>query len=99
MEHEELVKSYEEKARGARRVTVDLSVPIRVNGVEVSEITLRRPTVGDIRRANADHDSGHIALVAALADVAPKDLDTMDAADFDCVEAVVLGFRGQRVAR
>ena len=101
-EHREAVKAYRQKALGAKSVTVELSTPIKVNGLETRSITLRRPTVGDLRRANAmpgtDNDK-EVALTAALAEMSPEDLDQIDVADFDCVEAVVLGFRRQRVAR
>jgi hypothetical protein len=102
MTHDELVTHYEERARGQRTITVELAVPIKVNGAEKTEITVRRPTVGDIRRAHAsrkDPIDQELWLVAHLCDLAPGDIDQVDKADYDLLEAVIAGFRKQRVAR
>ncbi len=102
-DHRELCERLRKDALGARSITVQLAVPITdSSGAEVRHVTVRRPTVGDIRRSNAA-GSGPVeresALTAALCELAPQDLDKIDAADYDCIEAVILGFRGQRVAR
>jgi hypothetical protein len=100
--HEELVLEYEEKARGATRMTVELGTPFMSSGTPKTAITLRRPTVGDARRAakHAPDDEGRsVYLASLLSNEAPEDIEKIDIADFDLVQAVIVGFRQQRVAR
>ena len=80
--------------------TIALATPFkRADGVTVSEINLRRPTVKDLRRANSrdgsDFEKG-AALIACLADLAPDDLDRMDAADYMAIQKQAESFLSPR---
>lgn len=71
---------------------IKLKHPITADGVELKEITLRRPKVRDLERM--DKVSGEIAkavtLVADLAELSPDQVRELDAEDFTAV-AEVLG--------
>ena len=75
--------------------TIKLNYPIDFEGGKLSEITLRRPKVGDINRATSKA-KGDIAtaieLAAILSDLPPSAIEELDAADFKRVEQVVSGF-------
>jgi hypothetical protein len=99
---EELILEYEAKARGATKVVVELGIPFTSSGAPKTSITLRRPTVGDARRAakHAPDDEGRsVYLAALLSGESPEDIEKIDIADFEIVQAVIIGFRAQRVAR
>ena len=76
---------------------IKLDHPITVDGAKVSEITLRRPTVRDMRVARnsgKDDASQEIALVANLATLAPADVEALDLADYAKVQKALAGFFG-----
>jgi len=70
----------------AARVTVRLSQPTELNGVQCDTITLRAPTVRDIRTASStasgDEEQAELNLFASLAEVGPKDLEGMALKDY-----------------
>lgn len=66
-------------------VTVRLSRPAEVNGVQVDQLRLRAPTVRDIRVAQAgaaDEEQRELNLFASLAEVSPKDLEGLALKDY-----------------
>lgn len=70
----------------ADRVTVTLSRPTELNGVQTDKISLRSPTVRDIRAAQAtggeDDEQRELNLFASLAEVGTKDLEGMALKDY-----------------
>lgn len=81
---------------------ITLSIPFkRADGVTVSEISLRRATVKDLRRVNSggasDFEKG-AALIACLADLSPDDLDRMDAADYMAIQKQAESFLSPRAS-
>lgn len=73
-------------ALDAARVTVTLSKPTVLNGVETDRISLRAPTVRDIRTASStsgdDDEQAELNLFASLAEVSSKDLESMALKDY-----------------
>lgn len=70
----------------ADRVTVTLSKPTELNSVMVDAISLRSPTVRDIRAAQRgtgdDDEQRELNLFASLAEVSAKDLEGMALKDY-----------------
>ena len=75
----------------ADAVTVTLSKPIEANGVQVDTMTLRAPTVRDIRAAQAnaagDDEQREMNLFASLAEVGAKDVEGMTLKDYSRLQA------------
>ena len=71
-----------------------LAYPIQAHGEEVSEITLRRPLVRDLKVL--DEAKGDVArtaaLIGALAGLTPKEVDALDAGDFTRLGQAVADF-------
>lgn len=70
----------------AARVTIRLSQPTELNGVQCDTISLRAPTVRDIRTASVnsagDEEQAELNLFASLAEVGSKDLEGMALKDY-----------------
>ena len=70
----------------ADRVTVTLSKPTELNSMTVDTVSLRSPTVRDIRvaqqGAGADDEQRELNLFASLAEVSAKDLEGMALKDY-----------------
>ena len=67
------------------RVTVTLTMPIVANGIQVDKLSLRAPTVRDIRSAQAgaeDEEQRELGLFASLAEVSVKELEGMALKDY-----------------
>ncbi|ROV57145.1 phage tail assembly protein [Neisseria chenwenguii] len=71
--------------------TVKLKYPARLaTGQTLTELTLRRPKVGDIRAAahlNTDAEQ-ELFIFARLTGLVPEDLDALDFADYKEVQRV-----------
>lgn len=75
---------------------VVLKYPFTSGGKKVEKLTLRRPTVKDLRtvgRFGESDEDKEIGLIATLAGLIPEDMDQMDAADYkalqDCFRAML----------
>lgn len=71
-------------------VTVRLSKPSEANGVQVDQLSLRAPTVRDIRTAQAgsgDEEQRELNLFASLAEVGVKDLEGLALKDYTRLQA------------
>jgi hypothetical protein len=72
-------------------VTVTLSKPSEANGVQVDKVTLRAPTVRDIRAAQStagsDDEQRELNLFASLAEVGTKDLEGLTLKDYSRLQA------------
>jgi hypothetical protein len=70
----------------ADRVTVTLTKPTELNGITQDQITLRAPTVRDIRNASkvadGDEEERELNLFASLAEVGVNDLDGLAYKDY-----------------
>ena len=72
------------------RVTVSLSKPAEANGVQVDKLTLRAPTVRDVRAATSttgDDEQREVNLFASLAEVGVKDLEGLTLKDYTRLQA------------
>lgn len=62
-------------------VTVKLAKPVEANGVKVDVLTLREPTIRQLRTAKAssggDREQEEIVLFSALAEISMADIDNM----------------------
>lgn len=76
--------------------TIRLQYPVTVDGEDIAEITLRRPKVADLKRAEKHKDNFEksIRIIADLAKVSPKVVEELDASDFAAVSAKVGEFMG-----
>lgn len=75
--------------------TINLAYPIqRANGETVTELTLRRPRVGDLREL--DKASGNVSqtalLIGRLGALTPKEVDQLDAEDFTALGQAIADF-------
>ncbi|MFF7861459.1 phage tail assembly protein [Pseudomonas monteilii] len=73
----------------ADSVTVTLTKPTEMNGVKVDTITLRAPTVRDMRissqTSDGDDEQRELNLFASLAEVGVKDLEGLTYKDYNRV--------------
>lgn len=73
------------------RVTVRLSTPSEANGVQVDALTMRAPTVRDVRAAqstdNGDENQRELNLFASLCEVGIKDLEGLALKDYNRLSA------------
>jgi len=70
---------------GADAATVRLSRPAQCNGISVDSLTLRAPTVRDIRlatRVGGDAEERELQLFASLAQVSAQDLEGLKLSDY-----------------
>lgn len=74
---------------------IDLEYPITVDGVEVSSLAMRRPTVADqlaFEEGKGSEARRTVALMANLCDVPPASIQQLDASDFAQLAEVLKGF-------
>lgn len=75
----------------ADRVTVTLSTPGELNGVKQDTITLRAPTVRDIRNStktsDGDDEQRELNLFASLSEVGIKDLEGLTYKDYNRISS------------
>lgn len=75
----------------AESVSVKLSRPAEVNSIQVDSITMRAPTVRDLRTAqaaaNGDDEQRELNLFASLAEVGVRDLEGLFLKDYNRLQA------------
>lgn len=77
---------------------VKLVRPFKVEDRTITEVTIRRPKVRDLRALEKIREPGateldqSIAMTATLCDLPPDAMDEMDAADFASISEVLSGF-------
>ncbi|MEW6490370.1 MAG: phage tail assembly protein [Thermodesulfobacteriota bacterium] len=80
--------------------TLKLDHPVTVDGVEVTELRVRRPKVRDRlaveKGGGSDAEKEH-RLLANLAEVTPKTLEELDLADYLRLQEVLQGFLSPRL--
>ena len=65
--------------------TIKLAYPFSIAGKPVTELSVRRPKVKDLRNASrygSTPAEQEVGLLSALTGCVPEDLDEMDAADY-----------------
>jgi hypothetical protein len=79
--------------------TIKLTEPIKIDGILVSELTLRRPKVRDRlaveRMGNSDAEK-EVALIANLASISREAVEELDLADYSKIQEVLQGFLSQQ---
>ena len=74
---------------------IKLNEPIKIDGISISELTLRRPKVRDrlaVERLGTNDAEKEVALIANLADL-PKDaVEELDLADYAKIQEALQGF-------
>jgi hypothetical protein len=78
---------------------IDLDYSITVDGVEVSSLTMSRPTVADqLAFEDGKGSEAHrtVLMMANLCDVPPGSIREMDGSDFDKLVEVLQGFKKPR---
>lgn len=79
---------------------ITLGTPIKVGGVQVNELTMRRPKVGDRLRADETEGSEarkEVFLFASLCEIAPSEIEDMDMADYTAMQKVFTSFVSSKV--
>ena len=77
---------------------VKLVRPLNVDGQMITDVTIRRPKVRDLRALEKAREPGFteldqgIAMAAALCDLPLAVMDEMDAGDFAAISEVLGGF-------
>lgn len=70
----------------AQGVRVKLSVPSKINGIEVDTLHLRSPTLKEVRTAQkanpGDDEKMELMLFSSLADTGPGDLEGLKLKDY-----------------
>ncbi|WP_265036326.1 phage tail assembly protein [Wolbachia endosymbiont (group A) of Anomoia purmunda] len=78
---------------------IKLTEPIKIDGILVSELTLRRPKVRDRlaveRMGNSDAEK-EVALIANLASISREAVEELDLADYSKIQEVLQGFLSQQ---
>ncbi|UJQ20359.1 phage tail assembly protein [Wolbachia endosymbiont of Delia radicum] len=78
---------------------IKLTEPIKIDGILVSELTLRRPKVRDRlaveRMGNSDAEK-EVALIANLASISREAVEEFDLADYNKIQEVLQGFLSQQ---
>jgi hypothetical protein len=75
--------------------TIKLQFPFKKDGIEITEVEMRRPTVGDMRAASMSaktDEEREITLFARLCGMNPEDFDAMDMKDYGRLQEEYTGF-------
>lgn len=79
-----------------KTATIKLDFPVQLTDRTMNEVTMRRPTVGDLLRYpvrdNADLE-GELTMLCHLCGIVPEDAQGMDAADYDALRNQYVFFR------
>ena len=81
--------------------TIKLSEPVTHEGREITEVILRRPKVGDLRRMDKVDGSDMektLWLLGVLGEMTPAEVDKIDAADLEALANAIAGFTGKATA-
>ena len=77
---------------------IKLSNPIKIDGVEVHELSLRRPKVRDLLisgKGNVDESEREVNLIANLAEVPGEAIRDMDLQDYLKIQEYLKSFLSQ----
>jgi hypothetical protein len=79
-----------------RSETITLEYPIQLADRLLDEVTMRRPTMKDVRdlRVKGPEDvAGEMKLIAAVCGLRMEELEKMDAADYSRLQNLYVRFR------
>lgn len=79
----------------SEKQTIELSKAIKIDGAEVTALTMREPTVGDqlaMDKAGGSDAEKEISMIAMLCMVKPSDLNQLTLKDYKKVQAAFVGF-------
>lgn len=90
----------EKMATEAEKVVVKLLYPVTLaNGETLTQVAVRRPTVGDSIRAKikpgTQDAEGEVRLLAKLCDLNVEDFMLLDMADYFALQEILLSFLGR----
>lgn len=74
---------------------IELEYPVEVDGVQVSTLAMRRPTVADqlaFEDGKGTEAKKTVNMMAALCDVPPATIQQLDIVDFQKLAEVMAGF-------
>lgn len=74
---------------------IELEYPVEVDGVQVSTLAMRRPTVADqlaFEDGKGTEAKKTVNMMAALCDVPPSTIQQLDIIDFQKLAEVMAGF-------
>ncbi|WP_353279927.1 phage tail assembly protein [Wolbachia endosymbiont (group B) of Udea ferrugalis] len=78
---------------------IKLTEPIKIDGILLSELTLRRPKVRDRlaveRMGNSDAEK-EVALIANLASISREAVEELDLADYSKIQEALQNFLSQQ---
>ena len=79
-----------------KAITITLDFPIKVDGVEISTISIRRPKVNDIlvaeKSSNGSSTDSEIQTFANLCQLTPADIRELDFGDYKKLQQAFTGF-------
>lgn len=79
-----------------RSETIKLEFPIQLADRALEEVTMRRPTMSDLRKnpvKGPGDIEGEMKQIGALCDLRLEEIDQMDAADYGRLQDVYVRFR------
>ena len=79
-----------------RSETIKLEIPIQLADRTLEEVTMRRPTMLDVRKnpvKGYGDVEGEMKQIGALCDLRLEEMDLMDAADYGRLQDIYLRFR------
>ncbi|WP_294948310.1 phage tail assembly protein [Sulfurivirga sp.] len=78
------------------QTVIELSVPLKDGGNEITALKLRRPTVRDLLVMDGVQGDLHktVRMIAQLADLPPDVIEQMDVKDFEKASTAVADFLG-----
>ncbi len=78
---------------------IKLTEPIKIDGILVSELTLRRPKVRDrlaVERMSNNDAEKEVALIANLASISREAVEELDLADYSKIQGALQDFLSQQ---
>jgi hypothetical protein len=78
--------------------SIQLDYPIKVSGVQVDTLSVRRPLVRDMMKArqNKDEAGAEINLFADLCQITPDELKSLDFGDYAKLQEVLKDFTSSK---
>ncbi|WP_224825759.1 phage tail assembly protein [Cognatishimia sp. MH4019] len=80
----------------AQTETYTLEYPFTYKGEEVTELTIRRPKMRDLKKFEGikDNMKKSFTMLSDLAEIAPDAVEELDPVDFNAASVMIAGFLG-----